>query len=190
MALLGGEPRVTNSRFQGLYEEADRPGYFACARGCRIQPMSVIPFPLTHPRHSVPAEPARDLPVRLRPDEVEALTQLDFYARARTHADNGTLDIDPEDEAQLIRYLEFHGLRLPRAVEAKQVLELCNDLRWSYGEAVRCAARGEADIAVRFPGLNAEKLQYVRAIASQERGEARDIARKLFTSRGGEVFLY
>lgn len=152
--------------------------------------MSVIPFPLTHPRHSVPAEPAPEPPVRLRPDEVETLTQLDFYARARTHADNGTLDIDPEDEAQLARYLAFHGLRLPRAVEANKVLELCNDLRWSYGEAIRCAARGEADIAAQFPGLNAERLQYVRVVASQERSEARDIARRLFASPGGEVFLY
>lgn len=152
--------------------------------------MSVIPFPLTHSRHSAPSEPLPGLPVRLRPDEVEALTQLDFYACARTDPEDGTLLIEPEDEVQLVRYLEFHGLRLPRAVEAKQVLELCNDLRWSYSEAVRCAARGEQDVAAHFPGLNAEKLDYVRAIASQERGEARDIARKLFGSRAGEVFLY
>lgn len=152
--------------------------------------MPVIPFPLSNPRHSAPTELPPDPPVRLRPDEVEALTQLDFYHRARSHEDNGTLLIEAEDEAQLARYLEFHGLRLPRAVAAKQVLELCNDLRWSYGEAVRCAARGDTDIATHFPGLSAEKLDYVRAIASQERHRARDLARKLFASRGGEVFLY
>lgn len=152
--------------------------------------MPVIPFPLSHTRPSAPAERAPEPPGRLRPDEVDALTQLDFYDRARSHEDNGTLLIEPEDEAHLVRYLEFHGLRLPRAVAARQVLELCNDLRWSYGEAVRCAARGEADIAVHFPGLNAEKLDYVRAVASQERGMARDLARKLFAGRGGEVFLY
>lgn len=152
--------------------------------------MPVIPFPLSHPRPNAPTELSPDTPVRLRPDEVEALTQLDFYDRARSHEDNGTLLIEPEDEAQLVRYLEFHGLRLPRAVEAKQVLELCNDLRWSYGEAVRFAARGETDLAAHFPRLNAEKLDYVRAVAGQERGAARDCARKLFVSRGGEVFLY
>lgn len=152
--------------------------------------MSVIPFPLSNPRHGAPPEPPPNLPVRLRPDEVEALTQLDFYDRAGTHEDNGTLLIEPEDEVQLVRYLEFHGLRLPRAVDARQVLELCNDLRWSYGEAVRFAARGEADIAAHFPGLNADKQDYVRAIASQETAAVRDLARKLFASRGGEVFLY
>ncbi len=152
--------------------------------------MSVIPFPLSNPRHSAPTELPPPPPVRLQPEEVAALTQLDFYHRARAHEDNGTLLIEPEDEAQLVRYLEFHGLRLPRAVAAKQVLELCNDLRWSYGEAVRCAARGDADLAARFPGFSAERLDYVRAIAQQERGMARDLARQLFAGRGGELFLY
>lgn len=151
--------------------------------------MPVIPFPLTHTRHSAAAIPD-PLAGRLAIDELDALTQVDFYACTGVHAENGTLLIDPDDEARLVQYLEFHGLRLPRAVEAKQVLELCNDLRWSYGEAVRCAARGEADIAARFPRLNAEKLDYVRAVAGQERRAARDFARKLFASRGGEVFLY
>lgn len=149
--------------------------------------MSVIPFPFTHARRSAATDP---LGGRLGIGEVDALTQLDFYACTGIHAEHGTLLIEPDDEARLVQYLEFHGLRLPRAVEAKPVLELCNDLRWSYGEAVRCAARGEADIAARFPGLNAEKLDYVRAVASQERGMARDIARSLFGQRAGDVFLY
>lgn len=151
--------------------------------------MPVIPFPLTHSRHST-APTADPVVARLAIDELEALTQIDFYACTGIHAENGTLRIEPDDEARLVQYLEFHGLRLPRAVDARQVLELCNDLRWSYGEAVRCAARGDADIAVRFPRLNAGKLDYVRAVAGQEREAARDCARKLFVSRGGEVFLY
>lgn len=149
--------------------------------------MPVIPFPLSHARRSATTDP---LPGRLAIDELDALTQIDFYACTGIHAENGTLLIEPDDEARLVQYLEFHGLRLPRAVEAKQVLELCNDLRWSYGEAVRCAARGDADIAARFPRLNAEKLDYVRAVAGQERGAARDCARQLFGGRAGEVFLY
>jgi hypothetical protein len=151
--------------------------------------MSVIPFPLTNPRHIVPIEAPAEWPARLSPDEVEALTQLDFYVCSGVHAENGTLVINAEDEDRLARYLAFHGLRLPRAVDARQVLELCNDLRWSYGEAVRCAARGETDLAARFPGLSAEKLSFVRAIADQQTEAARDMARKLFGGRGGEVFL-
>lgn len=151
--------------------------------------MPVIPFPLTHFRHSAAATPD-PLAGRLAIDELDALTLIDFYACTGVHAENGTLLIEPDDEARLVQYLEFHGLRLPRAVEAKPVLELCNDLRWSYGEAVRCAARGEAGIAMRFPGLNAEKLDYVRAVADQDRGTARDRARALFGQRVGEVFLY
>ncbi len=149
--------------------------------------MSVILFPLSQARRSATSAP---LAGRLGIDEVDALTQLDFYVCTGVHAEHATLLIEPDDEARLLQYLEFHGLRLPRAVNAKQVLELCNDLRWSYGEAVRWAARGDADIAVQFPGLNAEKLDYVRAVAGQERRAARDIARKLFGSRVGEVFLY
>lgn len=127
---------------------------------------------------------------RLSADEVDALTTLDFFTRIQVDAENGTAVMPHDEEARLVRYLEFHGLRLPRPVKADQVLELCNDLRWSFGPAVRRAAQGEPDIASAFPGLNSEKIDYVRAVASQEQLRARDMARQVFKDQASRLFLY
>lgn len=158
--------------------------------------MAVIPFPITNPRHVAAGGPRHGVDQiqsslsRLSADEVDALTTLDFFERIHVDAENGTAVMQQDDEAKLVQYLEFHGLRLPRAVKAAQVLELCNDLRWSFGQAVRRAAQGELDIASEFPGLNTEKIEYVRAVASQEQIKVRDMAHHVFKDRANLLFLY
>jgi hypothetical protein len=158
--------------------------------------MAVIPFPIANPRRLAAgtphhgAAPMQSPFGRLSVDEVEALTTLDFFTRIQVDAENGTAVMPHDEEARLVRYLEFHGLRLPRPVKANQVLELCNDLRWSFGPAVRRAAQGEFDIANEFPGLNAKKIEYVRAVAGQEQVKARDMARQVFKDPASRLFLY
>ncbi|MGE0349061.1 hypothetical protein [Hydrogenophaga sp.] len=136
------------------------------------------------------ARPYRDHHDRLSIEEIEALTTRDFFDCILVDAENGTAVMQRDDESQLVQYLTFHGLRLPRAVKAAQVLDLCNDLRWSFGEAVRCAVRGERDIGVAFPLLNAEKLAYVRAMGRQEPDAVRDMARVVFKAPAYGVFLF
>ncbi len=123
-------------------------------------------------------------------DDLDALTATDFFHRIQADADNGTAVMQANDEALLAQYLAFHGMRLPRAVKAAQVLDVCNDLRWSFGEAVRCAARGERDVATAFPLLNAERLAYVRAMGRQDTAAVRDMARVVFKAPAVEMFLY
>lgn len=158
--------------------------------------MAVIPFPSANARllyrSGASASWRRSLATvrRLDIDELDALTHADFFPDVGVDAENGTLVMGEEERARLAQYLEFHGLRLPQAVSASLVLELCNNLRWSFGPAVRVAARGDEDIATRFPGLNADKLDYVRAVASQQRETARDVARQVFRGRNDFIFLY
>lgn len=156
--------------------------------------MAVIPFPSVNPRHLITDEllPPRRLssPVHLSVDDVHALTNEDFFHCIRTDADNGTAIVDDDAAPRLVQYLELHGMRLPSAVNAAQLKELCNDLRWTYGRAIRLAAQGRTDIAHECPGLSTAKIAYAVAVASQERGRARDLARQVFTDRASLVFLF
>jgi len=157
--------------------------------------MAVIPFPVA--KHPLAAEgrrgrprPHRDRHGRLSVDEIDALTTRDFVGCIQVDAENGTAVMHRDDEDRLVQYLAFHGMRLPRAVKAAHVLEVCNDLRWSFGDAVRCAARGERDMGAEFPLLNAQKLAYVRAMGHQEPDTVRDMARVVFKSPVYELFLF
>ena len=156
--------------------------------------MAVIPFPSVKPAVVTPfgrgARPAQEAAIRLSIDELETLTTTDFFNRIQADAENGTAVMQADDESLLAKYLAFHGMRLPRAVNAAHVLEVCNDLRWSFGEAVRCVARGERDVALAFPLLNAERLAYVRAMGRQETATVRDMARVVFKAPAVEMFLY
>jgi hypothetical protein len=156
--------------------------------------MAVIPFPSVNPRHlttnglRAPRRPSP--PVHLSVDDVHALTNEDFFHCIQTDADNGTAIVDDDAAPRLVQYLDLHGLRLPSAVNAAQLKELCNDLRWTYGRAVRLAAQGRTDIAHECPGLTTAKIAYALAVASQERSRSRDLARQVFTDRASLVFLY
>ena len=159
--------------------------------------MSVIPFP-SSPRSrladGVPSSlsrPHTPLPATLDAEAVDALTHQDFFQAISVHPQSGAADIAPDDEFQLVQYLEFHGLRLPSAVNADQLRELCNTLRWTYGHAVRLAVRNGGDeLAQKCPGLSAEKLAYARAIADQKPSLARELARQVFKDRASLVFFY
>lgn len=153
--------------------------------------MSVILFPPSRSR------PAGGAPFRvLRPtlvltaDDVESLTQQDFFDVIQADAENGTAVIHEDDEMRLVQYLEFHGLRLPSAVDANQLREMCNTLRWTYGQAVRLAVHGGIDLVREFPGLNADRIAYVHAVASQNHGAVREHARLVFKDRADQLFLY
>lgn len=162
--------------------------------------MSVIPFP------SSPRQPssdgvssafaARHIPQQVAPtldaEAVDELTHQDFFLSIRVETDGGAAVISPDDEFRLVQYLEFHGLRLPSAVDAEQLRELCNTLRWTYGHAVRLAVRdsGEGDLARKCPGLSAEKLAYARAVADQKPSLARELARQVFKDKASQVFFY
>lgn len=123
-------------------------------------------------------------------EAVDALTQQDFFRVIQADAESGTALIHEDDEMRLVQYLEFHGLRLPSAVDATQLRELCNTLRWTYGAAVRMAVRGHADLAREFPGLNAVRIAYAQAVAGQDHREVRDQARLVFKDRASAIFLY
>lgn len=126
----------------------------------------------------------------LTADDVEALTQQDFFEVIHADAQNGTAVIHEDDEMRLVQYLELHGLRLPSAVDANQLRELCNTLRWTYGQAVRMAAHGGVDLVREFPGLNADRIAYVHAVASQNHAQVREAARQVFKDRDSAIFLY
>lgn len=156
-----------------------------------LSAMSVILFPPSRSR------PAGGAPFRLlrptlalTPDDVELLTQQDFFEVIHADPANGTAVIHEDDEMRLVQYLEFHGLRLPSAVDANQLRELCNTLRWTFGQAVRLAVHGGIDLVREFPGLNAEKIAYVHAVASQDHALVRDKARLVFKDRASTIFLY
>ncbi|MDO9436372.1 hypothetical protein [Hydrogenophaga sp.] len=157
--------------------------------------MAVIPFPSVKQAAEAKAlrsgaRPHQAVHTHLGIEDLEALTTRDFFSRIQADAENGTAVMRAEDESLLAQYLAFHGMRLPRAVKAAQVLDVCNDLRWSFGEAVRCAARGERDVAVAFPLLNAERLAYVRAMGRQDTAAVRDLARVVFKAPAVDMFLY
>lgn len=152
--------------------------------------MSVILFP---PSRSRPGgAPFRVLrpTLALTPDDVESLTQQDFFDVIQAHAENGTAVIHEDDEMRLVQYLEFHGLRLPSAVDATQLREMCNTLRWTYGQAVRMAVHGGIDLVREFPGLNVDKIAYVQAVAAQQHGTVRDLARLVLKDNASQLFLY
>ena len=153
--------------------------------------MSVILFPPSRARPGGGA-PFRVLrpTLALTPDDVEALTQQDFFEVIQADAANGTALIHEDDEMRLVQYLEFHGMRLPSAVDANQLRELCNTLRWTYGQAIRMAVHGGTDLVREFPGLNADRIAYVHALASQNHGLVRDLARQVFKDRADLIFLY
>lgn len=153
--------------------------------------MSVILFPPSRarPGGGVPFRVMRPT-LALTPDDVESLTQQDFFEVIHVHAQNGTAVIHEDDEMRLVQYLEFHGLRLPSAVDANQLRELCNALRWTYGQAVRMAVHGGTDLVREFPGLNADRIAYVHAVASQNHALVRDKARLVFKDRADAIFLY
>lgn len=153
--------------------------------------MAVIPFPQAKPRHvGLQAPSAKvSLPRRLSAVELQALMAQDFSACIQADAENGTVVAREEDEARLVQYLELFGLRLPRAVKATQVLELCNDLRWTFGQAVLLAAQGGSDIRTECPGLNADKRAYASAVASQEHSRTRELARQIFKDPASVIFL-
>ena len=152
--------------------------------------MSVIPFP-SRPSASPSSQRPRSWPyLTLDAEAVDALTQQDFFQIVKTDAESGAALIAPEDESRLVQYLEFHGLRLPSAVNAEQLRELCNTLRWTYGHAVRLAVRHSSDLARECPGLSAEKIAYARAVAEQDHREVRERARQVFKERASLVFLY
>jgi hypothetical protein len=153
--------------------------------------MAVIPFPQAKSRHvgfHAPSAKA-SLPGRLSAVELAALMAQDFSACIQADAENGTVVIQAEDATRLSQYLELFGLRLPTAVKATQVLELCNDLRWTFGQAVLLAAQGGSDIQSECPGLNADKRAYARAVASQEHSKTRELARQMFKDRASAIFL-
>jgi len=151
--------------------------------------MSVIPFPSR--LSSSPASRPRALPrPTLDAEAVDVLTQQDFFQIVETDAESGAALMAPEDELRLVQYLEFHGLRLPSAVDAEQLRELCNTLRWTYGHAVRLAVRNTEDLAKECPGLSAEKIAYARAVAEQDNREVRELARQVFKDRASLVFFY
>lgn len=158
--------------------------------------MAVIPFHLSIQRQVAANVPSGSPGVlsrtlgRMGLEELEALTTFDFSICIQTDADNGTAIFNEWDEAKLVQYLKLHGLRLPSAVHAVQLLELCNDLRWAYGRVVRLAARGGDDLAVMCPGLSREKMEYVWAVGSQNLGAAREMARKVIRGRGKSIFLH
>lgn len=165
--------------------------------------MAVIPFP-SSPRQpsadhvSPPPSPfasrhgaQQQIAPALDAEAVDELTHQDFFLVIRVEADGGAAVIAPDDEFRLVQYLEFHGLRLPSAVDAEQLRELCNTLRWTYGHAVRLAVRNGGDeLAQKCPGLSAEKLAYARAIADQKPSLARELARQVFKDRASLVFFY
>lgn len=153
--------------------------------------MAVIPFPQAKPRHVGFHAPSAKVsfPRRLSAVELETLMAQDFSGCIQADPENGTVVIQQEDETRLVQYLELFGLRLPSAVKATQVLELCNDLRWTFGQAVLLAAQGGSDIKTECPGLNAEKMAYASAVASQEHGRTRELARQIFKDRASAIFL-
>lgn len=158
--------------------------------------MSVIPFP-SSPRSrladgvpSAVSRPQTPLPATLDAEAVDALTHQDFFQAIGVHPQSGAADIAPDDEFQLVQYLEFHGLRLPSAVNADQLRELCNTLRWTYGHAVRLAVRNNGDLAKECPGLSADKIAYARAVATQDNAQVRELARQVFKDRASQVFFY
>ena len=158
--------------------------------------MSVIPFP-SSPR-SRSADSASSSRINalqftnaLDAEAVDELTHQDFFLSIRVETEGGAAVISPDDEFKLVQYLEFHGLRLPSAVDAEQLRELCNTLRWTYGHAVRLAVRNEGDdLAQKCPGLSAEKLAYARAVADQKPSLTRELARQVFKDRASQVFFY
>jgi len=160
--------------------------------------MSVIPFP-SSPRSRV-ADSASSSSSRINAlqfttaldaEAVDELTHQDFFLSIRVETEGGAAVIAPDDEFKLVQYLEFHGLRLPSAVDAEQLRELCNTLRWTYGHAVRLAVRnGGDDLAHKCPGLSAEKLAYARAVADQKPSLTRELARQVFKDRASQVFFY
>jgi len=113
----------------------------------------------------------------------------DFCECIQADAENGTVVVQDDDEARLVQYLGLFGLRLPSAVKATQVLELCNDLRWTFGQAVLLAAQGRSDIKSECPGLNAEKMAYASAVASQDHSKTRELARQILKDRVSAIFL-
>ncbi|MGE0097545.1 MAG: hypothetical protein AB7S86_04280 [Hydrogenophaga sp.] len=144
--------------------------------------MAVIPFPLSSTRLRPCAA--------LDPEAVDALTHQDFFQVIQTDAESGAAVISQEDEARLVQYLEFHGLRLPSAVKADQLRELCNTLRWTYGPAVRLAARNGSALAKECPGLSADKIAYACTVAGQQHGLTREMARQVLKGRASLVFFY
>jgi len=158
--------------------------------------MSVIPFP-SSPR-SRPADSAssssrinaQQFTNALDAEAVDELTHQDFFLAIRVETEGGAAVISPDDEFKLVQYLEFHGLRLPSAVDAEQLRELCNTLRWTYGHAVRLAVRDSSDLARQCPGLSADKIAYACAVASQQPSQARELARQVFKDRANLVFFY
>lgn len=156
--------------------------------------MSVIPFP-SPPR---PLSPDSAFPrinsqlfTTLDAEAVDELTHQDFFLSIRVETEGGAAVIAPEDEFRLVQYLEFHGLRLPSAVDAEQLRELCNTLRWTFGHAVRLAMRNSGeDLVQKCPGLSAEKLAYARAVAAQKPSLVRELARQVFKDRASLVFFY
>ncbi|OSZ71446.1 hypothetical protein [Hydrogenophaga sp. IBVHS1] len=160
--------------------------------------MSVIPFP-SSPSRSRSADAAssqssfRPNPpayATLDAEAVDELTYQDFFLAIRVDTEGGPAVISPDDEFKLVQYLEFHGLRLPSAVAAEQLRELCNTLRWTYGHAVRLAVRDSSDLARKCAGLSADKIAYVCAVASQQPSLARELARGVFKDRASQVFFY
>ena len=123
-------------------------------------------------------------------EAVDALTYQDFFRVIQADAESGAAVISMEDEMRLVQYLEFHGLRLPNAVKADQLRELCNTLRWTFGHAVRLAVRNTSNLAKEVPGLNAERIAYARAVAGQDNREVRELARQVFKDRASQVFFY
>lgn len=169
--------------------------------------MAVIPFPSSPRQPSAdgassasPSSPASLFAARhaaqqiapaLDAEEVDALTHQDFFLAIRVETEGGAAVIAPDDEFRLVQYLEFHGLRLPSAVDAEQLRELCNTLRWTFGHAVRLAMRNNGDdLAQKCPGLSAEKLAYARAVADQKPSVVRELARQVFKDRANLVFFY
>ena len=160
--------------------------------------MSVIPFP-SSPR-SRPADSASSNSSRINAQQfttaldaeaVDELTHQDFFLSIRVETEGGAAVIAPEDEFRLVQYLEFHGLRLPSAVDAEQLRELCNTLRWTFGHAVRLAMRNSGEeLAQKCPGLSADKIAYACAVASQQPSQARELARQVFKDKASLVFFY
>ncbi|WP_439520619.1 hypothetical protein [Hydrogenophaga sp.] len=158
--------------------------------------MSVIPFPSSPRSRSADSASsssrihAQQFTPALDAEAVDELTHQDFFLSIRVETEGGAAVIAPDDEFKLVQYLEFHGLRLPSAVDAEQLRELCNTLRWTYGHAVRLAVRDSSDLARKCPGLSADKIAYACAVASQQPSQARELARQVFKDRASLVFFY
>jgi len=132
----------------------------------------------------------REAAHRLSKADVQRMTTFDATTMVFADPDDGTLAVeDAVAHQNLIAVLDFHGLQLPPEALAEDVLQMCVELRWTYGQAIRLAAAHRLDIGQVCPHLNPTQVLYSRMAGEQDRRMARLLARQVFNDARWRPFV-